>query len=212
MKGDLLPLFPLEVVLLPHAPLPLHIFEERYREMINECLALELEFGVVQARGNGILRIGCTAAIDHVIKRHEDGRIDILAVGQRRFEVMDIDNERSFLRGKVKYFDDDSRERAGLELRSTVLAAYRAIEKLTGQEDEEVDIEEPDLSFHLGRISDDLDFRQTLLGVRNEAERMQRLAEHFKILSLRYRTRDKMQRVVRQNGHGSHLGDLSSHS
>ena len=210
MRGDLLPLFPLEIVLLPHAPLPLHIFEERYREMINECLALEAEFGVVQARGNGILRIGCTAAIDHVIKRHDDGRMDILTVGQRRFEVIDIDNERSFLRGKVQYFDDESHERASLELRRTALSAYRDIEKLTGQEDEEIDIEEPELSFHLGRISDDLDFRQTLLSVRSEAERIQRLAEHLKILAIRHRTRDKMQRVVRQNGHGRHLGDLSS--
>lgn len=210
MPEGLLPLFPLDAVLLPHAPLPLHIFEERYREMIGECLANDSEFGVVQSRGNGIHRIGCTAIVDRVLKRYDDGRMDIITFGQRRFEIVEVNDERTFLRARVQYVEDNSFDTASLELRREVVAAYLELVRLAGDEAEEIDIEEPELSFRLARISDDLDYRQTILSTFSESERMRTSAEHFKDLLVRRRTREAMQRVVRQNGHGSHLGDLSS--
>lgn len=212
MSGDLLPLFPLELVLLPHAPLPLHIFEDRYREMIGECLSAETEFGVVQAKGNGILRQGCTAYIESVLKRYDDGRMDIMTFGHRRFELLEVNNDRAFLRGEVRFFDDESFETASLDVRRAANLSYRELEKLAGQEEETLDLDDPELSFHLARISDDLDFRQTLLGVLNEADRMNKLAEHLKDLLVRRRIRESMQRVVQTNGHSRHLGDLGSHS
>lgn len=210
MPEGLLPLFPLEVVLLPHAPLPLHIFEERYREMIAECLRDESEFGVVQVQGNGIHRIGCTAMVDRVLKRYDDGRMDIVTFGQRRFEVVDLNDERAFLRAEVRYMEDDSFDTASLEIRREVVNTYLEIVRISGDEPEEIDIDEPELSFRLARISDDLDFRQTILGTFSEVERMRKTAEHFKDLLVRRQTREAMQRVVRQNGHGGHLGDLNS--
>ena len=70
---SLLPLFPLEVVLLPGTPLPLHIFEPRYKEMIGECLATSAPFGVIRALENGIAEVGCTAEIITVTKEYPDG-------------------------------------------------------------------------------------------------------------------------------------------
>ncbi len=107
MQDGLLPLFPLQVVLLPGSPLPLHIFEDRYKEMIGEVLRDKLEFGVVLASEKGIVNTGCTATIDRVLKEYPDGRLDILARGRRRFEVLLLNDERSFLRGAVEFFDDD---------------------------------------------------------------------------------------------------------
>ena len=75
----LLPLFPLEVVLLPGTPLPLHIFEPRYKEMIGECRANSAPFGVVRALEDGIADIGCTAEIVTVTKEYPDGRLDLIA-------------------------------------------------------------------------------------------------------------------------------------
>ena len=103
----LLPLFPLEVVLLPGTPLPLHIFEPRYKEMIRECLATDAPFGVIRASEEGIAEIGCTAEIITVTKEYPDGRMDLIAEGRKRFEVLEINQDRSFLQAEVLLVPDE---------------------------------------------------------------------------------------------------------
>src|SRR5215472_15538956 len=100
----LLPLFPLDLVLFPHTPVPLHIFEPRYKELIGECLEQRTPFGIVRAKDDGIAEIGCTAEILDVAKRYDDGRMDIVCEGRRRFEVMQVNEDRSFLQAEVSYF------------------------------------------------------------------------------------------------------------
>src|SRR5258708_36528790 len=102
-----MPLFPLQAVLLPGAELPLHIFEERYKEMIREVIRERLEFGVVLASDKGILSTGCTATVDKLLREYPDGRMDILTTGRRRFEILRLNEERSFLRGAIEFFDDE---------------------------------------------------------------------------------------------------------
>jgi Lon protease-like protein len=99
MQEGLLPLFPLQVVLLPGTQLPLHIFEDRYKQMIGEVLRDKLEFGVVLASEKGLVNTGCTASVDRVLKEYADGRLDILTRGRRRFEILLLNDERTFLRG-----------------------------------------------------------------------------------------------------------------
>src|SRR3569832_176450 len=108
MQQGLLPLFPLEVVLMPGGHLPLHIFEERYKEMVGEALRDKSEFGIVLVTGKGLAEIGCTATIEGVLKEYPDGRLDIVTIGRRRFEILLVNEERDFLRGAVEFFDDDS--------------------------------------------------------------------------------------------------------
>ncbi len=86
MSELLLPLFPLDLVLLPGVPLPLHIFEPRYKEMIRECLDQKRPFGIVRAKDESFVNIGCTADIMNVLKTYPDGRMNILVEGQKRFE------------------------------------------------------------------------------------------------------------------------------
>ena len=88
---QIIPLFPLGVVLLPQMELPLHIFEERYKVMINECLEQDRNFGVVHYVGTDIRTMGCTAKILDVIKQYEDGRMDIVTRGKTRFVIKDMD-------------------------------------------------------------------------------------------------------------------------
>ena len=113
MAEVLLPLFPLEVVLLPEAPLPLHIFEDRYKRMIGECLEAQSqgsdreEFGVVLAREAEMQKVGCSARILEVTRRYDDGRLDILTAGTRRFEVLYTKDEKPYLEGGVVFFDDE---------------------------------------------------------------------------------------------------------
>jgi len=89
------------VVLFPGAPLPLHIFEPRYKELVAECLAHKTPFGMIRARESALAEVGCTAVILKVTKTYEDGRIDIHTEGGQRFEIKQLNQERSFLRGRV---------------------------------------------------------------------------------------------------------------
>ena len=111
-----IPLFPLGVVLLPAMILPLHIFEERYKLMIGECLEEKREFGIVYSDQKEIRKKGCTAQIVQVLKRYDDGRMDILTRGVTRFFIEEIIDEKPYLQARVAYFDD------GVELESEELA------------------------------------------------------------------------------------------
>jgi len=104
---QIIPLFPLGVVLLPQMELPLHIFEERYKVMINECLEQNRVFGVVYYDGTDLRNIGCTAKILDVVKQYEDGRMDIVTMGKTRFVIKDMDQSRIYLQAKVLFFEDE---------------------------------------------------------------------------------------------------------
>jgi len=106
----IIPLFPLGLVLLPQMPLPLHIFEERYKLMIGECLDNQKAFGVVYFNGRDIQTIGCTARILKVIKRYDDGRLDILTHGEDRFVIKEMYDRKPYLEARISFFDDDSEE------------------------------------------------------------------------------------------------------
>ncbi|MGD9138774.1 MAG: LON peptidase substrate-binding domain-containing protein [Desulfobacterales bacterium] len=101
-----IPLFPLGLVLLPQMPLPLHIFEERYKSMIAECIDQNKEFGIVYFNGTDIQAIGCTASIQKILKRYDDGRLDILTMGEKRFQISQMYDEKPYLEAKVTFFDD----------------------------------------------------------------------------------------------------------
>ena len=105
-----IPLFPLGLVLLPQMPLPLHIFEERYKLMIGECIDSHTAFGLVFFNGSDIQTIGCTASIVGVLKRYSDGRLDILTHGEKRFVIKDIYDRKPYLEGRVTFFDDEPDE------------------------------------------------------------------------------------------------------
>ena len=102
----IIPLFPLGLVLLPQMPLPLHIFEERYKLMIGDRLKKNKEFGIVYFNGTDIQAIGCTASIQRVLKRYDDGRLDILTRGENRFEINEMYDHKPYLEAEVSIFDD----------------------------------------------------------------------------------------------------------
>ena len=101
-----IPLFPLGVVLLPTMILPLHIFEERYKLMISECIVQDKEFGIVYTDDNETREKGCTAKTIKVIKRYDDGRMDILTQGEQRFVIRRLIDDKAYLQASVVYFDD----------------------------------------------------------------------------------------------------------
>jgi len=203
MQQELLPLFPLEVVLFPRTPLPLHIFEERYKEMVGEVLEAKSEFGVVLAGEKGIVSTGCTASVEKVMKSYPDGRMDILTLGRRRFEIILLNEEKSYLRGAVEFFDDEEFEAIPDETSRRVLEAYTAMRDLEDQEPlVDPEMNDPQVSFQLAQVVSDLDFRQVLLALRSEAGRMRHLAEYFPSYASRQRQLQHIKAVAPRNGHG----------
>jgi Lon protease-like protein len=202
-----LPLFPLQVVLLPDAELPLHIFEDRYKEMIAEVLRDKIEFGVVLANERGIVNTGCTATVERVLREYPDGRLDILALGRRRFEIERVNEERVFLRGEVDYFDDDVDNDDDAppedESRGRAIAGYNELRALTAESPlPPSEAHDPQLSFRLARPIQDLGLRQALLTARSEAERLRRLAEFLPAFLILQRRVERVKQVAPRNGHG----------
>ncbi len=199
--SELLSLFPLEVVLFPEAPLPLHIFEPRYREMIGECVAGKLPFGVVRSKEDALAEVGCTAEIIAITKQHEDGRLDILTLGRRRFAVGELNQERPFLRAAVTYFEDEPGE-ASRSLAERALALYRELLGLANADLEAPEAGAPNLSFLLvAPFPLDLDFKQNLLGMRSEAQRLNAVVEYYEVLLPQMRRKVKVQQKSKGNGH-----------
>src|SRR5436853_5387133 len=104
------PLFPLPVVLLPSEVVPLHIFEERYRTMIDECLDDGREFGIVWLADDGLKDIGCTARVAEVIERMEDGRMNILVRGASPFRLIQRQEDHVYPAGTIELLDDGPSE------------------------------------------------------------------------------------------------------
>ncbi len=200
MQGELLPLFPLAVVLLPGNELPLHIVEDRYKQMIGMVLQRTGEFGVVLAAQGGIASSGCTATVEAVTRRYDDGRMDIVTVGRRRFAIRSLDEQEPFLRGEVDFFDDSLGD-APSDLRRDAISACRGVE--TDDQPPE-DADDPQLSFRLAHRFGDLMFQQQLLTLRSETDRLRRIIEFAPTYSGRVREAERVRRLAGQNGHSHH--------
>jgi Lon protease-like protein len=207
MQEILLPLFPLGVVLLPSAPLPLHIFEERYKQMISEVLIGQGEFGVVQASEKGILSVGCTASIEKVITRYEDGRLDILTVGRRRFEIQMLDESKPYLRAAVTILEDaDDAEPPPNTLVSMTIAGLRMLKSSDADSPEVPSAEDPQFSFKAAQFIPDLPFRQTMLSLRSEADRVKHLVAYLPEYLVKLKRANYIRQLAPRNGHGLKLG------
>ena len=196
----LLPLFPLDVVLFPGTPLPLHVFEPRYKELISECLEQKKTFGIVRAEEEGLADVGCTAEIVAVTKTYPDGRMDIVTEGRERFEVLEVDEQRSYLRGDVVYFQDDAESPStqqvehAIELHREILTMGGAQQSLPPSEDK--------ISFYLaGSLPLDLDFKQALLEMRSEAERIEAVTTAFEAILPKLRRAVQSRQKASGNGH-----------
>jgi len=175
----LLPLFPLDLVLLPGVPLPLHVFEPRYKEMIAECLDEKKPFGVIRASSEGVADIGCTAEIVEVTKRYDDGRMDILTRGVERFEVLHVHQDRSFLQAEFTVIDDEPGH-ASSDMVHEAVRLHAEIVKLAGAEAEGPEQGADQLSFLLaGSLPLDLDFKQKLLTTLSEPKRLQAVISYL---------------------------------
>lgn len=158
----------------------LHIFEPRYKEMIKECLDHKSVFGIVRSKEEALANIGCTAEIMNVLKKYPDGRMNILAEGKKRFEVLQINQERAFLQADVFYLEDENEPAAAVDI-ETAIRLHQEIMRLAGAEPEEIEASATaQLAYRFaGSLPFDPDFQQALLEMGSEAERIRALISFF---------------------------------
>lgn len=201
-----IPLFPLGVVLLPGLPLPLHIFEERYKEMINYCINEHQEFGVAYYDGSKLRSNGCAARIDNVLKRYEDGRLDIMTVGTRRFRVTAVDSSQSFLQADVEFYNDSDAGDPDAETERQ--GALNALKEFARYSERPIDTEtlaglDPTaLSFLIaGTDAFSSAEKQRLLEIDSTRERLQKCVMALEQTLERLRLNEEIKQIIGTNGH-----------
>ena len=172
MRPERIPLFPLNVVLLPGAEMPLHIFEPRYRQMVKDCLEEKSEFGMLLSLPKGVARVGCTAEILHVVRRYENGPMDILTAGRAPFRVVELFTEDPLLEGHVDYLED----------RETPA--------------------DPRIQTMIGTLAMDLLWKQQVLELRTEADRQERLVAYLREWAPHLQKSEALRQRAGGNGHG----------
>ena len=203
MPSRLIPLFPLSVVVFPRTHLPLHIFEDRYKEMVGDAIRDSSEFGIVLAKDDGIVNAGCTVAVEKVLQMYPDGRLDILTEGKRRFEIQSLNEEKTFLQGEVTFFDDEEFAPVPTELRQLALDNYQELSRLgNAREHSSPDLADPQLSFQIAQAVPDLDFLNGLLRQRSENGRLKQLNSFLAEYLPRQRTIERMKQLAPTNGFG----------
>lgn len=197
-----LPLFPLGEVLYPRERLPLHIFEERYKEMVTRCLDRDEAFGVVLFDEGEMADVGCTARISEVTARYEDGRMDIVVRGEQRFRVKEVRQELAYMTADVELLNDpdepsesDLKERAITQHMKLLELAGRTVRPSLYQDVKEVSF----VMAHNAGLT--LRQKQEMLELRGENERIAYLVDHFEGMIPRVEQMEDVRRKVKSNGH-----------
>jgi Lon protease-like protein len=205
MPESWLPLFPLSAVLFPGSSLPLHIYEERYKILVRNCLKAESGFGINLVRATGMASVGCSATVTQVLREYDDGRQDIVVKGGLRYDLLRTDDGRApYLFGEVRFISDDG----GVADRSLSQETIRLLNEVIARAYKgdvapfAPDREEGGLSYVLAQKAGlDLEQRQAILELSGENERMQKLHQHLKELLPRLEYVEEVERVVKNDGY-----------
>jgi Lon protease-like protein len=194
------PLFLLGIVALPSELVPLHIFEERYKTMIGECLEHDTEFGILWLSDDGLRPIGCACEITQVLERMDDGRMNILTRGTRVFRVLERQEELPYPAGAVEFLDDRE-EPVQPEVLEKARGAYaELVERATDRRPGEDELAEMGAYEMAATVDFGLDAKQGLLDLRSENARLRLVTRLFKAAEKRLDFAERVQARARSNG------------
>ena len=194
------PLFPLGLVLLPGEKVPLHIFEERYKQMIGECLDEEREFGIIWLADDALKDVGCGARIMRVLERFEDGRMNIVVEGTTPFRLERRIGELAYPAGDIELLDDEpGTDEAALERARKSYADL--VEEVTETRPEPEALAELDAYGMAATLEIAAPAKQALLELRSEPARLKQLEALFDEALKRIRTATRVAEQASGNGH-----------
>jgi len=194
------PLFPLGLVALPGELIPLHIFEDRYKTMMSECLERGREFGIIWLSDDGLRDIGCACEIERVLEQMDDGRMNLLARGTRPFRVIERQGHLPYPAGVIEFVQD----RAGdpdPDLIGAARAAYAdLVKRATDREPAGPELSAMSAYDMAATVDFGLDAKQGLLDLRSENARLRLVTRLFRAASKRLDFVDRAQARARSNG------------
>jgi ATP-dependent Lon protease len=212
-----LPLFPLAVVLFPGVPLPLHIFEPRYRQMLEDVQARDSLFGLCYFDGSTSTQerpaVGSTGCVARVTNVHSlpDGRSNILTVGLIRFRIEEyVESDHPYLVTRVSYFEDEAEneevlQQSSREVAETFTRIARAVRTINDERANLPDISDTDperLSFLVAAAMEvEPELKQGLLELRSTSERLRRLRDILARAVSGYEERARVHELAKRNGH-----------
>ncbi len=197
---DDFPLFPLDLVALPHELVPLHIFEERYKAMIGECLEGEREFGIVWTTDDGLRHTGCAVEISRVLERMDDGRMNILARGTRPFRLVEERHDLAYPAGTIELLEDKPEETDPAAL-DAAHEAYRVlVEQATDNEPDPDELETMGAYAMAATVEFGMEAKQGLLDLRSENARLRLVTRLFRAAVKRLELIERAQERARSNG------------
>ena len=194
------PLFPLDLVALPGEIVPLHIFEERYKTMMAECLEGDSEFGIVWMSDDGLRDIGCACEVEQVLEEMDDGRFNVLTRGTRPFRVLERQAHLAYPAGLVEFIDDDTEEVDDEALERARAVYADLVKRATDREPEGSDLDDLDAYSMAATVDFGLDAKQGLLELRSENARLRLLARLMRAALKRLEFVDRAQARARSNG------------
>jgi Lon protease-like protein len=194
------PLFPLGMVALPSEVVPLHIFEERYKTMIANCLHGESEFGIVWLSDEGLRPIGCACEITEVLERMDDGRMNILTRGTRPFRVVERQDELAYPAGEVEFLEDRDEAMDAETLRTARETYADLVEQATDRRPENDDLAAMGAYDMAATVDFGLEAKQGLLDLRSENARLRLVTRLFRAAARRLDFVERAQARARSNG------------
>ena len=197
-----IPLFPLGAVLFPTELMPLHIFEERYLEMVNGCLDKENPFGIVCHDGDEMASVGCTARIRKVLQRYADGRLDIVVSGERRFEISEVYDDRAYLRCDFQELPDVGIA-ANPDAVDRVIAQHmRLLEIVNRNIRPSMYHKNSSVSYQIASMAGlSLEQQQSVLEIRSERQRVAFLIRHFEAFIPQVEKNQALRTKIQSNGY-----------
>ena len=171
------PLFPLGLVVLPGELVPLHIFEDRYKTMVGECLEEESEFGIVWVADDGLRDVGCTVGIENVLERLEDGRMNIMTRGRAPFRLVRRVEDLAYPAGDVDLLEDEQVEAVGDAGDGARERYAELVERVTDDRPDDDELAAMSAYAMAATVELPLPAKQRLLEMRSEEERLETVDE-----------------------------------
>ena len=180
--------------------LPLRIFEERYKQMIEDCLESGSEFGIIWSSDEGLQPIGCRVEITQLLERMDDGRMNILIQGARPFRVVRQINDMDYPAGDIEVLDEEVAEEDPEDCSAARRGYADLVERVTGTRPSEADLAALDSFGMAATIAFEPEAKQELLELRSEPARLERLVSLFQEALERYEFTEKTAESAKTNG------------
>lgn len=203
---QMVPIFPLDLVVVPGEPVPLHIFEPRYQQLIADCAPHDgarqyRPFGISYARKNQLHNVGCTVLVDEILHKYPSGEMDIMTYGHRRYRLLETHEDKPYLLGEVEWIEEEAVV-PDPQLRASVLELYQKFLLAVEVEDHTLDRAASQVAFEIAyRVNLEKLPKLELLEAEHENERLELLHIYLCKTIPQIEKARNFQRRIRSNGY-----------